>query len=120
MPEIIDASGHTFNFGNSPIPPWAHLYMSPPELLALLLRHTDRRTAEEMVYYVYHAPHLNRLFLEDYIGYFSQCGMRLEACEGIGTCEIDPERQAFLERMCPAHRGFRHNGMLAILEKNAG
>lgn len=36
LPKITDRSGQVFEFGNSPIPPWGHLLMRPPELCQLL------------------------------------------------------------------------------------
>jgi SAM-dependent methyltransferase len=117
LPVITDASGREFSFGKSPVPSWGHLWMTPPEMLAYLGERTDRAAAAEMVYYIYHAPHINRLFLEDYYAYFQQSGMRVEAFEGLGGCAIPDEMQAILERRQFPYRNFRYNGVLAILEK---
>jgi len=93
--------------------------MTPPEMFGYLCERTDVAPAAEMVYYIYHAPHINRLFLEDYHGYFQHSGMRVDAFEGLGTTAIPEDVQALLERRQFPYRNFRFNGVLAILEKMA-
>lgn len=119
LPGITDATGRHFNFGRSPIPPWGHLMASPSELYRFLLDHTDAAAAEEMVYYVYHAPHINRLFAEDYVRYFKLSPFRIERCQPTFPTPLSAEAQSMLEARHPGHRLFSNNGFLAILEKTA-
>lgn len=117
LPEITDRSGRTFKFDRSPIPPWGHLLAGPSGLYQYLCNHTDAATAEEMVYYVYHAPHINRLFAEDYVAYFQQSPLQVKVCDGTFPTDIPPAMQAELEKMHPDKTLFRFNGLLAVLQK---
>ena len=117
LPEIRDRAGRRFNFAESPIPPWAHLLLRPPELFEVLLAHTDRETAAEMVYYVYHSPHINRLFTEDYAAYCRGSGFAVERCEPVFPLPPPPEIQRELERRHPGRTQFGNNGMRLVLRK---
>lgn len=117
LPEITDRSGKTFKFDRSPIPPWGHLLAGPSGLYQYLCNHTDAVTAEEMVYYVYHAPHINRLFAEDYVAYFQQSPLAVKICDGTFPTDVPARMQAELEKMHPDKTLFRFNGLLAVLQK---
>jgi SAM-dependent methyltransferase len=117
LPEITDRAGRTFKFDRSPIPPWGHLLAGPSGLYEFLCKKTDPAAAEEMVYYVYHAPHISRLFLEDYVNYFQQSPLQVKICSGIFPAEIPAKMQSELERLHPDRTHFRFNGLLAVLEK---
>jgi SAM-dependent methyltransferase len=117
LPEITDRSGRTFKFDRSPIPPWGHLLAGPSGLYQYLCNHTDAATAGEMVYYVYHAPHINRLFAEDYVAYFQQSPLHVKVCDGTFPIDIPARMQAELEKMHPDKTLFRFNGLLAVLQK---
>jgi SAM-dependent methyltransferase len=120
LPVIRDRQGREFNFARSPIPPWGHLMMRPPELFQYLLAHTDRETAGEIVYYVHHSPHINRLFTEDYVAYCQQSEFELLRCDATFAAEVPPDLQRELERRHPGYRRFKNNGMLVILRKRGG
>ncbi len=117
LPEITDRTGRTFKFDHSPIPPWGHLLAGPSGLYEFLCKQTDPATAEEMVYYVYHAPHINRLFLEDYVNYFQQSPLNVKICTGMFPSEIPASLQSELERLHPGRTHFRFNGLLVVLQK---
>lgn len=117
LPEIRDRSGRQFNFGSSPIPPWGHLLLRPPELFEHLQSQTDRDTAAEIVYYVYHSSHINRLFTEDYIAYCRSSAFEVERCETTFSQAPPAELQAELERLHPGRTRFKNNGMLLVLKK---
>jgi SAM-dependent methyltransferase len=119
LPEIRDRAGRTFKFDHSPIPPWGHLLVGPSGLYEFLCKQTDPATAEEMVYYVYHAPHINRLFLEDYVNYFHQSPLEVKTCTGTFPTEIPANMQSDLERLHPGRTHFRFNGLLVVLQKPA-
>jgi len=118
LPVITDAAGQTFVFNrNCPIPPWGHLLCSPSELFEFLLAKTDPTAAEEMVYYVYHAPTINRLFAEDYVRYLHMSPMRVLTLAETFKRAPSPDTQAELERFHPGKKAFSNNGYLAILQK---
>lgn len=123
LPTIVDASGKRFDFSSSPIPRWGHLTMRPPELYRHLLNHTDAATAGQIVYYVYHSPHINRLFTEDYIGFFQQSPFTVERIQLIfpfqGAEGQVEKAQKTLEGLHPGRRHFLNNGILAVLRKSA-
>lgn len=118
LPEITDASGRTFKFNDSPIPPWGHLLCGPSGMYSYLLQYTDAATAEQMVYYIYHAPHINRLFIEDYAAYFDLSPLKILTCEATFPTAVPADLQAQLERLHPGHSRFKNNGLLVVLEKS--
>ncbi len=121
LPTITDASGQTFVFNkNCPIPPWGHLVCTPSEMFEFLLGKTDPTAAEEMVYYTYHAPNINRLFAEDYVRYLQMSPLRVVACVETFKRPVPPKLQAELEHFHPGRKLFGNNGYLAILERPPG
>ena len=120
LPKITDASGQTFYFGkNNPIPPWGHLVCSPSEMFEFLLSKTDPTAAEEMVYYVYHAPNINRLFAEDYLRYLALSPFEIVALVETFKRPVPPKLQAELEHFHLGKKTFGNNGYLAVLRKPA-
>jgi SAM-dependent methyltransferase len=117
LPSIRDRQGREFSFAHSPIPPWGHLLMRPPELFQHLVPLTDRETAAEIVYYVHHSAHINRLFTEDYVAYCRASPFELERCDATYPAELPPDLQRELERRHPGYRSFANNGMLLVLRK---
>ena len=117
LPMITDSKGKSFNFSNSPIPPWGHLLLRPPQLSNYLYQLTDKQTANQIVYYVYNSPHINRFFTEDYIEFINQSLFAIHKIELTFHCQIDRETQANLEKLHPGRTHFTNNGMLVILEK---
>jgi SAM-dependent methyltransferase len=118
LPVITDAAGQTFVFNkNCPIPPWGHLVCTPSEMFEFLLSKTDPTAAEEMVYYVYHAPNINRLFAEDYVRYVGLSPFRTLALVETFKRPVPPNLQAELEHFHPGKKLFSNNGYLAILQK---
>ena len=118
LPPITEPNnGRTFNFQNSPIPPWGHLLMRPPELCRYLYQYTDKETADSIVYYVYNSPHINRFFTEDYVKFIDQSSFKVKRLEPIGIINIKKSIQENLEHLYPERIQFANNGILAILEK---
>lgn len=120
LPSIRGRDGREYDFASSPIPPWAHLLLRPPELMQYLLDQTDRETAAEMVYYVYHSPHINRLFLEDYVAYAHASRFVVERCDPIWPLEPPREIQRDLERRYPGRVDFTNGGLRLVLRKKDG
>jgi len=118
LPVITDAAGRTYVFNkNCPVPPWGHLLSGPSEMLRFLLTKTDAAAAEEMVYYIYHAPNINRLFAEDYLRYFQMSAFKTLACVPTFGTPVPPQIQARLEHRHPGCKSFGNNGFLAILQR---
>ncbi len=117
LPAIRDRRGRIFDFASSPIPPWGHLLMRPPELFQHLASETDRDTAAEIVYYVYQSPHINRLFTEDYVAYCGQSAFEVERCDATFPTPPPPDVQTELEHRHPGRARFSNNGMLLVLRK---
>jgi cephalosporin hydroxylase/SAM-dependent methyltransferase len=118
LPKITDQQGNSFDFGNSPIPPWGHLLMKPPELCQYLYQFTDKATADLIVYYVYSSPHINRFFTEDYIAFIKQSSFTVSRLDLIFPSRIEKEIQLELERYFPGRNKFKNTGILAILKKS--
>lgn len=117
LPNLVDKQGKKFHFGDSPIPPWGHLLMSPPEMYSYLCQFTDKETANLMVYYIYHSPHINRLFTEDYLAYINQSSFITDKIDLIFTHPIDLEIKSKLEHFYPGRKYFQNNGILLICGK---
>jgi|ERR1051326_1643353 SAM-dependent methyltransferase len=115
---VTDKSGRTFYIESSPIPPWGHLLMRPPELYTYLLNHTDPETADEIVYHVYRSENLNRCFVEDYESYFQNGPFaQVSLQSSVADVEPPPEIQRELERLHPGRKNFSRIGFIAHCEK---
>lgn len=118
LPEIEDAVGRRHNSASSPIPPWGHLLMRPMELLDHLLSETcDRKTAQQIVYFVYNSGHINRMFLEDHIEIVERSPLRILQVSRLFPRPVPPQVQQRLERMYPGRQDFSHNDLLLVLER---
>lgn len=115
LPEMVDASGRRVD--RSVIPPWGHLLVRPPEMYRYLCTRTDPETAGTMVYYIYHASFINRLFTEDYIGYIAQTPFKVISLTRAFTAPVPPNTQFALAALHPGHAHFDNNGLYMILEK---
>jgi SAM-dependent methyltransferase len=119
IPAVTDSHGVLIERGgsNCPIPPWGHLTMSPPEMCEHLYQHTDKKTADLLVYYIYNSDHINRFFLEDYLNFVQQSSFRIEKIERIyPTCE-NIEIQKTLKYLYPKKEDFLSNGLMLVLTK---
>ncbi|MGE5505415.1 MAG: class I SAM-dependent methyltransferase [Actinomycetota bacterium] len=114
---VTDLNGRTFTFADSPIPPWGHLLMTPAEMYGHLCGVTDRDAAAEIVYQVYNAPCINRLFTEDYVAFLKTTRFRVLRLDTTYVRPVPPETQAALEARHPGYRHFGNNGLLIHLEK---
>jgi SAM-dependent methyltransferase len=70
-----------------------------------------------MVYYIYHSPHINRLFTEDYLAYINQSSFITDKIDLIFTHPIDLEIKSKLEHFYPGRKYFQNNGILLICGK---
>ncbi|MGA8153893.1 MAG: methyltransferase domain-containing protein [Terriglobales bacterium] len=115
LPEMADASGQRVD--RSVIPPWGHLLARPPEMYHYLCTRTDPETAGRMVYYIYQAPFINRLFTEDYLGYIAQTPFKVINLARPFTAPVPPNIQSALATLYPGRAHFDNNGLYIILEK---
>lgn len=118
LPEIIDKSGNKYNFGNSPIPPWGHLFMSRGEMSRYLYEKIDKTTADTIVYYVYQSNHINRFFTEDYLDAIEQSLFSINRLELTFASPINPAIEQKLKLMYPGKKEFANNGILLVLDKD--
>lgn len=117
LPPITDKSGVRMDFHSSPIPPWGHLLLRPPEMYRHLITATDAETAQAIVYAVYHAPGINRLFTEDYIAYVNDSPFEVEEITAMWNTEIKQNVQQALEAAHPGRKHFANNGLRAVLRR---
>lgn len=110
---VVDASGRTIDFTSVEIvPPWAHLLHTPPQLYRLLCQRTDEKAAADLVYEIYNAPQVNRLFFEDYEDYMQNSKFRASVVSPFGHREVPPHIQTALEIAHPGRRCFDAGGIL--------
>ena len=114
---VVDKQGNEFSFGKSPIPPWGHLLLRPPQLYTHLLAHTDEEAAAEIVYHVYNSPSINRLFTEDYAEYFQKSPFQVDTIAAIFLKPPPEDVQKRLEALFPGRQRFDNNGILAVLTR---
>jgi SAM-dependent methyltransferase len=115
---VTDKAGRTYYIESSPIPPWGHLLMTPPQMYRYLLDHTDAETADEIVWHVYHSEILNRLFYEDYEEYLR--GSRFKQWEMgkfIPDVEPDDATRARLEALYPGRKQFGATSIFLIAQR---
>ena len=118
LPEIEDAQGRRYNFGQSPIPPWGHLLMRPMEMFDhLVASGCDLPTARRIVYFVYQSPHISRHFLDDYIEIVQRCSLKPVVVAPVFEQALPPALQATLEARWPGRSRFAHAGLLLVLER---
>ena len=78
---------------------------------------TDLHTAHKLVYYIYQAHHINRLFTEDYVDLVRQSPFVVERMEGTFIRKAPEAVQAELERLYPGRQQFSNNGLRLVLRK---
>jgi len=117
LPNMTDSFGKQWSAGKSPIPPWAHLLFTPAQMEKHLLTQTDRSTASQMVYNIYHNQHINRLFTEDYIEYVRQSPFEAENIQLTFPSNIPSNIKQALEALNPKKKYFANNGILMVLSK---
>jgi SAM-dependent methyltransferase len=117
LPEIVDAAGEHWSFGNSPVPPWGHLLFRPTELYDLLCSKMDQETAKEIVYFVYNSPHINRFFLDDYIEMVERSCFVIQQAQPVFEVAVPEQVKTQLQARYPGRKDFGHSGILFVLEK---
>ena len=91
--------------------------MTPPQMLQHLRAHTDFETAVQAVYYVFHSPHINRLFTEDYVAHFRHSMFAIDHLAITFLTTVPSEVQEQLMTRYPGRQQFGNNGLLAVLRK---
>ena len=117
LPSISDGHGGVCDFSNSPIPPWGHLLLSPGEMIRSLEMGVGREIAQEMAYFVYESPHINRYFTEDYADFVSNSRFKQERLEPVFRGSVPQDMSSRLKARYPHRQYFDNNGILMILRK---
>ncbi len=117
LPPITDKSGVEMDFHSSPIPPWGHLLMRPPELYRHLLSKTDAQTAQKIIYDVYHSDFINRLFTEDYASHIQDSPFEVIEIAAAWNIKMDEKLQKALEAAYPGRKHFANNGLRIHLRR---
>ncbi|MBL8672126.1 MAG: class I SAM-dependent methyltransferase [Alphaproteobacteria bacterium] len=120
LPESTVLDGKAVRLDPALLKPWDHLLYAPPELFALLAPTVGRALAAEIVRLVHHAPHINRLFVEDYVAYLTGSPFAVDDIRMVFPSPPPPEIQQALEARHPGHREFGFGGMVAILSRAPG
>jgi SAM-dependent methyltransferase len=119
LPPVMDKAGRRFDFGQSPIPPWGHLLLRPPQLYQHLLQFTDPETAGAMVFFTYQSSALNRLFAEDYVDYVRTSRFKVDAFQLTYPANMTAPLQQELERLHPGRKHFTHNAIILALSRSS-
>lgn len=119
LPERVSVAGQPVPIAPHLLGPWEHLLRAPSALFAALCERCDRRVAAEVVRLVHHSPHINRLFVEDYVAYFRASPFALDVVRATFPNPATPEMQADLERRHPGRKVFGYDGMLVELRRPA-
>ena len=119
LPVMSDSRGMNFSYAKSPIPPWAHLLFSPAQMEKHLSTQTDRETASQMIFNIYHNQHINRLFTENYLEYIQQSPFTIEQIQLTFPAKIPENIQKALESKYPGKKYFANNGLLMVLSRKA-
>jgi SAM-dependent methyltransferase len=115
--DITDRRGNLFNKKKSPIPPWGHLLLTPPEMYSHLRSQTDPETAAEIVYQVYQSTSINRLFPEDYVRYFHGSQFQIDQILAVFPADVPEKLEQKLLQLYPRNRNFSNNGILAVFSR---
>lgn len=110
LTSIESASGEEYHFGNSPIPPWGHLLMNPPQMYDFLCRKTDRETAAKITYEVYNSQRANRFFLEDYREFVRLSPFSKGSFLPVFASPVPAEIQEKLTVLHPGYQNFSAQG----------
>jgi SAM-dependent methyltransferase len=95
------------NFNNpGALPDFCHLLMKPAELLAHLVQHYPRATAEEAVYQIYCSERVNRYLFEDHEQYVAASPFEKFKCQPYGVQPVDRRTRKRLEQMRPGYSRF--------------
>jgi len=118
LPDMTDANGNHYNFANSPIPAWGHLLQTPAQMLSYLKTKTDEKTAQNMVYYIYNAPNINRYFAEDFLELIQLTPFTIDRFESL--LEVTPYPDDIAKALTTRYPGrtiFDKSVLLIILSK---
>lgn len=109
--EKKSASGENYNYhDNSPVPPWGHLLMRPPQMYEHLCRAVDFDTAAAITYEIYNSSRINRFFLEDYIHFLKLSPFSQGQFRPLPPMSIPANVQAKLESLYPGYQNFSSQG----------
>lgn len=104
-------SGEEYNYHiNSPVPPWGHLLMRPPQMYEFLCHHIEFDTAAAITYEIYNSSRINRFFLEDYLHFLKLSPFSQGQFRPMPPMSIPEDIQAKLEALYPGYQNFSSQG----------
>lgn len=118
LPKFKDAGGKVFSHKDIPIPPWGNLLLNPPEMEYYLLGRTDEETAAKLIYHIYHSPHINRLFTEDYALYLKNSKFTINKLKQLWSVSVPEDTLKLLCHKYPGRKLFANNGIIMVLQKD--
>ncbi len=120
LPPITTKSGDVSESVASHIPVWGHLLFNRIEMREYLLKQSiDGETVDEIVYYIYDSPHINRYFTEDYL-YFIEKSPFIPVDICLTYPVTDPVPENLLRKIQdknPGRKAFMNNGIGLLLKK---
>lgn len=105
---------HGTAFETPRLNPWDHLLLKPQEMFQELCKFHDEAKAASVVDYIFRAPHLNRLFAEDYIQAASSSRFTLDKLALLLPAPPPPEVQVRLQALHPGRSHFGTRGLLIV------
>ncbi|MEZ6004490.1 MAG: methyltransferase domain-containing protein [Planctomycetota bacterium] len=99
----------------SDLEPWGHLLHTRSEMFARNRERFGAEFAELVGYCLYEAPHLNRLFADEYFDYFAQHGMAVVQNYPWGPDPVEKKVWKQVRKLYPAHRDFEWDGFTCLL-----
>ena len=116
LPEMNDVSGRRVDRSISPSV-GTPISLAGRKCTAICAGGPILRTAGTMVYYIYQAPFINRLFTEDYFSYIAQTPFKVINVARVFSAAVPPNIQSTLAALYPGYAHFDNNGLYMILEK---
>lgn len=115
LPAVVDADGQALE---AKVAQWDHLTHGPSQMYAKALTFTaDRDAAATLVYFMYHSPHINRLYSDDYFAYVACSRFEAPILTRHGAVDAAPATLARLRALHPGYDEFRSDGVVMILRK---
>ena len=91
--------------------PYGHLLQTRKSVYADLKQRFDSSFAEEVVYYTYNSPHINRYFTDDYCSFFTQSAFQIDSLLLTFVNHPAPNLQKALCERYPSYSNFANNGI---------
>jgi SAM-dependent methyltransferase len=100
----------------NPVPNYGHLLMQRDEMLKYLREHVSDLLANECVNWIYDYPHINRLFLDDYLRFIDNSKFEVVLME-FDREHVPAEKLIQLRETYPQYRTFDVRNIMLVLRK---